>query len=644
MRLVSLLASAAFVTAEGVAHAQQPALPPPQSQSQPEETAEDEIVVLAESGDQVRIDRRTYTLRDDAAAQSTNMFDVLGRIPSVAVAPSGAVTLLGASNVTIQINGEPIPGANLEQVLRGLPGAEVERVEVITNPSAQYSAQASGGIINIITRSRFESGFSGTLQASVDDVGGYHVGFAPSWSRGPWALSGQVGVHGGSGENILDRSRETFPAGAFTTEQGGRVAEFEGLYANRLQAAYRFDERRRMSLSLDAGVADFNQEQRSDVADGTGPLSTRITRSQNSNENRQLFFDLQQSGDTPRELLRLNVALSHFDNSSRSLFATAPALGSSSSYATTAMQETARLSIKLDSEQPMPSERFLTFGAAFEQSDQTIENALDLIAGAGPSAYEARLAGIAQTSAAYATFQFSAGDWTWQPGLRMEQYRREVRSAGLETDSDDPRLFPSIHIRRELGENLDLDLSYTSRIQRPFLQQLDPALRFVDVNRAISGNPDLQPTTTDAYEANLVYQRGRRTYNATFYDRINQDIVSQFTQLTSEGVFLPTQVNAGVSEQRGIQAQLRGPLGTRWRYSLTGNVLNREFDFLANGVLARRSEMEYDGVALLEYRDADQDAIGADQRSSRYASRDRDLHCKAKPMNSWRRTSPGVGG
>ena len=74
-----------------------------------EEEFVDDIIVVAEPGDQVRIDRRTYALRDDPAAQSTNMFDVLGRIPSVSVAPSGAVTLLGADNVTIQLNGQPVP-------------------------------------------------------------------------------------------------------------------------------------------------------------------------------------------------------------------------------------------------------------------------------------------------------------------------------------------------------------------------------------------------------------------------------------------------------------------------------------------------------------------------------------------------------
>ncbi len=195
----------AVVLAAGasVAHAQQaaPASPPPAPAAANEEEENDDIVVLAEPGDQIRIDRRTYTLRDDPVAQSTNMFDVLGRIPSVSVAPDGGITLLGADGVQIQINGRPVPGDNLEQVLRGIPGGSVERIEVITNPSAQYAADASGGIINIITRRRFDAGFNGSIQASADSLGGYHFGVSPSYSSGQWAFSGQTGAYGGEGDN-----------------------------------------------------------------------------------------------------------------------------------------------------------------------------------------------------------------------------------------------------------------------------------------------------------------------------------------------------------------------------------------------------------------------------------------------------------
>lgn len=609
---------AAIAASSAAAHAQTspppaPPSPPPAASDTSQDSQNDEIVVLAHPGDQVRIDRRTYTLREDASAQSMNMFDVLGRIPSVSVAPSGEITLLGASNVTIQINGQPVPGANLEQVLRGLPGNQVERIEVITNPSAQYSADTSGGIINIITRNRFQRGFNGTVQTSIDSLGGYHAGVAPSWSSGPWSLSGQVGMYGGENENNLRRERQDFPLGALATEDGARTFDYNGWYASEMQVAYAPTPRRRMSLALDGGEFNFNQGQHSVLANALGPTATRSSDTEASFRDSEATFNFQQDGQRPRETMKFNATLSSFDNAFDTVYASTPTIGAASHYATSYDQSTDQLNVKLDFEHPFEGENFLTFGAAYDQSDLDIASSLAVLAGAGPTPYDSDLKGVTENLAAYATYQFATGDWTWLPGVRVEVYRREVASGGLESDTENTRVFPTIHIRRTLNNHVDLDLSYTSRIQRPGIQQLDPSLRFSDVNRASGGNPDLQPTTVDAYEANFVYQHNRANFSVTAFDRISNDVVSQFTDVVG-GVIITRPVNAGDSEQRGLQVLLRGPIGDHWRYSLSGNVLSRAFDALdSSGALSRRDEVEYDGIAQIDWRDVDQNAVGADQ-------------------------------
>ncbi len=623
-KLTWLVSAAILAGTSAAAHAQTSPPPPPPAPAEaaPADEAleeefgnDEEIVVLAPAGDQVRIDRRTYTLRDDATAQSTNMYDVLGRIPSVSVSPDGAsVTLLGAGDVVIQVNGQPVPSANLEQILRSIPGSQVERIEVITNPSAQYSAAASGGIINIITRQRFEGGFNGSVQLNGDSLGGYHVGLAPSWSRGPWSLSAQVGTYSGGQDQALLRERQDLPAGPPLTEEGEREINWQGWYASRLQAGYRPNDRRRLTAAFDFGNHNSDFRQDSDFFN-TGVLtSSRLSDTENSGENNGFTFEWQETGDQPRELFKLNLALNRFENMSESLYELTPVIGIASLYETTSEQSTDSADIKLDWESPQPNDNFMTYGLNFNISDQQIDNLLDVVAGPGPLEYDATLEGRQQTLAGYVTYQFETGDWTWLPGLRGESYRREVVSGLAETDGTDDRLFPSLHIRRAIGSNINLDLSYSSRIQRPGIQQLDPSLRFVDVNRAISGNPNLEPTTTDAFEANLIYQANGASFSLTFFDRISDDIVSQFIEVNGDGVIVSMPVNAGESEQRGVQALLRGPLGERWRYSLSGNVLSREFDVLtSSGSLQRREEVEYDGIFQLDYRDPDQNAVGADQ-------------------------------
>ena len=570
-------------------------------------------MVLA-PGDQVRIDRRTYTLRDDPLAQSTNMLDVLGRIPSVTVAPSGAVTLLGADNVTIQINGQPVPGTNLEQVLRGITGAEVERIEVITNPGAQYSAAASGGIINIITRQRFDSGLNGSVQAGIDTLGAYHVGVSPSWSRGPWSLSGGFGVWGGDQSQDFERERTVFSSGDTTLEEGDQQVEFGGRYLSRLTLGYRPTERQRYTIALDH-VRGGN-----DILRQTETTEAGLLVSEQSNLNSVEFYndqvnlEFQQDGSRPREVFKAFAMVQSHGVEFNQTFDFAPVAGTASQAVSTNTIDLINANARVEYERPFGEDRFLTTGLSYDSSDQEIANRRETLLGpAVPPDFVALLEGRQETVAAFGTFQFELGEWTFQPGVRAENYRREVISAGLESDDVDMRYFPSVHIRRGLGEHIDMDLSYTSRIQRPGFNQLDPALRFIDVNRAIQGNPDLDPSLTDAYEANFTYQNGGRSYSLTFYDRISDDIFSPFTETLLDGTIVTTTVNAGTSEQRGVQAILRGPISERWRYSANVNVLNRAFDVVSGGVISRRDEMEYDGSVSLDYRDPDQNAVGANQ-------------------------------
>ena len=618
MKRIVASSAAALLASAGVAHAQHapPPSPPPPATSGEEANVEtmDDIVVLADPADQVRIDRRTYALRDDATAQSTNMYDVLGRIPSVTVAPSGAVTLLGADNVTIQINGQPVPGTNLEQVLRGITGAEVERIEVITNPSAQYSAAASGGIINIITRQRFNAGFSGSVQGGIDTLGVATGGVSMNWSRGPWSLSGGAGFWDGEQTQDFTREREIFSSGDIIREAGDQEVTFAGRYLSRLMLGYRPNDRRRITLAYD-NVRGGNDILRDTSTTLNGaPYAAMSNLNEVEFYNDQLNFDFQQDGSRPREQFRANSMIQGHGVDFEQTFAFTPVIGVASEALASNSVDMINTNTRLEYDRPFGEDRFLSVGLAFETSDQEIQNTRTTVVGpAIPPDYVSLLEGKQQTLAAYGTYQFETGDWTSQPGLRAESYRREVASGGIEDDDVDTRYFPSIHIRRALTDNINLDLSYTSRIQRPGFNQLDPNMRFIDVGRALVGNPSLEPSLTDAYEANFTYQNAGRSFSLTFYDRISEDVFSPFTEVNGDGVIVTTTVNAGESEQRGLQAILRGPLNEHWRYSANVNAMEREFDVLSGGSIQRRSEFEYDGSLSLDYRDTDQNAMGADQ-------------------------------
>lgn len=606
-------ALAAVCAAAGQAAAQPAPAPAqaPAAEEFPDE--ENEIVVLAPQ-DESRIDRRTYTVRNDPAAQATDMVDVLARVPSVSVAPSGEIRLLGGADVNIQVNGQPLPQGSAEQVLRSLTGGEIERIEVITNPSGQFSSEGTGGIINIITRERFEGGFGGNLTTGVNSVGGYNANFSPNWSGQRWSFSGRLNYGLSPDETDLDRERRDLVTDDVTTEIGHTDSERE-MFGGNAQAIYRPDDRRRITVSADSFNMRPSSEQLLERADALGPLSEQLTDNETEFSRHTLTFNFQQTGaDNDRELLKFNAQLGRFENRNENEITLTPEGGAATAFATSSENLSNDISLKLDYERPLPNDQFLTIGAAYDQAAQDSDSARETLTGPpSPADYTSALDGATQTAAAYATYQFEIGDWTILPSVRVEDYRREVAAGGLEDDDVDVRTFPSLHVRRRISAEIDVDLSYSSRIQRPWIFQLDPSLRFSDADRASSGNPNLQPTTTDALEANFNYQSGANSFSFTLYDRLSQDIVSQFTEVNGDGVIVTRPVNAGESEQRGAQVILRGPLfWENWRYSTSANALNREFDVLTSGGVGRRSEFEYSGNAQIEYRDPAQNEIGAD--------------------------------
>src|SRR5437763_15853529 len=110
-------------------------------------------VVGTRAGQALKIDRRTYQVQQTPHSQQKDAIQLLRGLPAVTISPDDELNLLGSGNVTIYVDGRPYQG-NARQYLRTLHGSDVERIEIITNPSAQYAAQGTGGIINFVLRKK----------------------------------------------------------------------------------------------------------------------------------------------------------------------------------------------------------------------------------------------------------------------------------------------------------------------------------------------------------------------------------------------------------------------------------------------------------------------------------------------------------
>src|SRR5204863_4592541 len=178
--------------------------PPPAAEA-PSRPGQDDIVVTAPT-QQSSIDRQTYIVRDTPEARTTTTTDILGRIPSVEVQADGNVRLVGAGQATILIDGRRVQDPTTQ--LRNMTGNQIERIEVLTNPGAQFPAQGTGGIVNIITRRNTQNGLGGSATASVGTYGNYDLRASPTYGAGNWTFTGNVGH--GRFEQHADFERERY--------------------------------------------------------------------------------------------------------------------------------------------------------------------------------------------------------------------------------------------------------------------------------------------------------------------------------------------------------------------------------------------------------------------------------------------------
>ncbi|MGZ6037603.1 MAG: TonB-dependent receptor plug domain-containing protein, partial [Phenylobacterium sp.] len=188
------LAVAAALPSLAVAQEAAPAKPAPA----PGKTVGEVVVTgQAQAPVQVSIDRKSYDVSKDLQAQSGAIGDALRNVPSVQVDPQGNVSLRGDSNVTILIDGKPasqFEGDNRALALQSMPASSIERVEVVTNPSAEFRADGSAGIINLITRKARGTGVTGAVNLMAADGDRFAAGLSGGYNSKRLSMTGEVAI------------------------------------------------------------------------------------------------------------------------------------------------------------------------------------------------------------------------------------------------------------------------------------------------------------------------------------------------------------------------------------------------------------------------------------------------------------------
>ncbi|HTB68623.1 MAG TPA: TonB-dependent receptor [Steroidobacteraceae bacterium] len=588
----------------------------------PDAPAQTVIVTGRKLAVETLIDRRVYTVTSDLQASFGSLADVLTAIPSVDVDPDGNVSLRGDSNVLILIDGKPstqFSGSAAGDNLQSISAKDIERIEVITTPPAQFKADGAAGVINIITRKKHPDGTSGSVQGSLGDDGRSVGGANLNYHSGPLTATATAGIRRDYRQRMLD---STVLAPDPTTGQlvNSTSSLNERIHRQTptagLSAEYALDERQSLSGSMSwtqhGGHRTYTQTDASTAASGTVTNSTdRLSSGHDpqtdweerlgythklAREGEQLDFSLHRSTSHQLEV---------YDYTNDSFIPPEARYYNNLSF----LENQAITDAGVDYDLPFSKTRSLKVGYSFEQDDYSFANAgNNLDVATGGQIPDPNLTNDftfrQQINSGYASFQAGVGAWNVLAGLRAELTHTDAQqiTSQVSTSGSYFQVYPSLHVDRSLSDETTLSLGASRRVSRPDPEQLNPYIDYEYAPNLSAGNVNLRPQYTQSYEVGYGYEGAGLAYQLTGYYRRNRDSVTNVTEYIGNGDSLTTLANLPKNDSAGMEITSNGHIVPTLGYAVSANFFYSQIDATALGTPGLQSTVGVNGKLTLDYR------------------------------------------
>jgi outer membrane receptor protein involved in Fe transport len=611
---IGLLVLAAVSAVPALASAQQ-GQPAPAADKPGKTIGEVVVTGQASAPVQVSIDRKSYDVTRDLQAQSGAIADALRNVPSVQVDAQGNVSLRGDPNVTILIDGKPssqFEGDNKALALQSMSASAIERVEVVTNPSAEFRADGSAGIINLITRKTRGTGVTGALSLMAADGDRFAASLAGGYNARRLSMSGEFSVRQDTQKSkTVDDRLTPDPAGGFDALDQTQIANIIiDAFNARGSLDYDLTPRTRIGAETHGNYTFFRPDNlTTTVADRpSGALADGFLRRLIVHQKRaqgEVSLNLRQKLGADGDFA---LSLSHeetVDPRVRTGHAFDEAPPAPDVFDQQRLDNHLhRTELKGDLTEPFADLSRLKLGFDVQYDDSAYRNrGFDGLA-LTPDATLTNLFQFRQTiAAAYATYERPVGDLTVLAGLRVEDVRIHLAqvTAGQSDENNYLRAYPSLHLGWKLSDAQEVSASYSHRVQRPDPGQFNAFRLEVDPLNFRGGNPGLKPQQTQSFELGYAYRQTPRLVLATLYYRENRDGFGDVLTDLGGGVFLTQPQNLATSRSAGVEVTLNGKIAPGLSYGLTGGVSWTRLDSLGPAFAPTREQVAPGGQGNLTW-------------------------------------------
>lgn len=527
----------------------------------------------------IELDKKTYDVNQDLISKGGNLQDVLQNVPSISVDTDGTVSMRGSSNVRFLINGKPSAllgiddGAN---ALQSIPADQIEKIEVISNPSSKFEASGTAGILNIILKKNKKIGFNGSVTVGAGYLPQSNLNTNLSWRKGDltWFLNGGGGYRESENTNITDIIYNNVTQNGAATGSHQYAKNKSNTRNYNASTGLVYDISPKTSINASGTIRTFDSKTEGNISyqnsylNSAESLRIRLNDGSNNNLAFQGDFGLDHKFNSNGHNLYLSLSLqrnrSNNDSDINETKNTAFVLNN------VINQETVNRSLvgKADYELPIGTSK-LEAGYRIDINRNNYSNDVQQSTAANPTlsflndyTFDARYKEM--FNAAYVQFKSKIGNLGYQLGLRNELSNIDINYLNLKGTSISKtknynNVFPSVYLSYEIVKDNQILLNYSKRIDRPRSMFMIPNPSYNDNQNIFDGNIDLNPSFVDSYELGYSISKKKFTINPTFYYRHQIDDVKLLVYNIKETigneqqiVFHTKPINLGSDDRYGM--------------------------------------------------------------------------------------------
>lgn len=582
----------------------------------------------------IGVDRRIFNADAAITSKGGNAVDLMRQIPSLSVDVNGGISLRNSSP-QIFVNGRPTI-LTLEQI----PSDDIDRVEVITNPSAKYDAGSTGGIINIILKKNRKGGLNGVATIGAGTPSLFNGGLSLNYRKNKVNIfaSGNYNQSGGIAEG--EAYRENKSNGVITDFFDQRTDRERNRKFSSVRFGMDYDWNEFNSISISQGFVkgefenDEEQKQRYFNANGEATQTGDRFSTDDFGFNRaNTQLNYRRTYTKPEKEWTADVTFNtgtnggdgnienRFYNTEGQLISTPNTVINESTGSGT------QVTFQTDYVNPLSENSKLEFGARSYHNYS--KDKLDVFSLQGGNLSKLPLSNNysfkEMVNAVYGNYSNKIGKLLYQAGVRVEQssFKGELIDSARKFGYDYPSkgsdllnaFFPSLYLTYSVKEGSDIQLNFSRRIRRPNFWQINPYVDITDPLNIRKGNPELRPEFTNSFELN--YNRTYTTGNvlvSSYFRNNTEDITMYSDTLTTEeydalgnaaidpNAILNTFINADRTNRMGLEITWQQRIGNSFDFTPNFNAQYRDVKAQVNGINLNNTGFNWSTKMMVNYK------------------------------------------